>query len=91
MAEFSLNPPVIKRLLRHQCDHMNIVNVLEKQPIMLIFSAQSLNKNNALFGNGSTLFYLYMFSRNSIHDVSGQNRDDVAVENAMDSKFGHDM
>ena len=36
-------------------------------------------------------YSVHMFSRNSIHDVSRQNRDDVTVENAMDSKFGHDM
>ena len=44
-----------------------------------------------MFGNGSTLFYSCMFSRNSIYDVSRQNPDDVTVENAMDSKFRHDM
>ena len=32
-----------------------------------------------------------LVSRNSVHDVSRENSDDVTVENAMDSKFGYDM
>ena len=54
------NSPVIICLWRHQCNHVIIVNLLEKQQIMLIFSA-NLKQNNALFGNGSILFYSYVF------------------------------
>ena len=39
----------------------------------------------------ATLHPIHMFSRNQIHDVFRQNRDDVTVENVIDSKVGHDM
>ena len=35
--------------------------------------------------------FIHMFSRNELHDVSQQNRDDVTMEHAMGSKLVYDM
>ena len=35
--------------------------------------------------------FIHLFSRNELHDVSRQNRDDVTIEHAMGSKVIYEM
>ena len=46
--------------LNKKSGHVTIINVSEKLLILSIFSA-NLKQNNTLFGNGSILFYSYVF------------------------------
>ena len=60
ISRFYPQSPVLISLCRHQCDHVTIVIVSKKLLILSIFSA-SLRHNNALYANGSILFYPYVF------------------------------
>ena len=44
-----------------------------------------------IFSEMAALYSIHVVYKNLVHDVARQNRDDVTVENAIDSKLGYDM